>query len=193
MRKILIIYGHPVKDTFTEELHENYLRGAMDADAEVNTLKISDLSFNFNLTGGYRYDQGIEDDVRFAQDLISRADHLVFIYPNWWGTFPAMMKGFIDRVFLPGFAFKYKNGHARHEKLLTGKSARIIVSMDNTLFYYKYILKAPGNQAMKNALLKFCGISPVGVTMIGSIRKSTQQKREKWMKKLYRLGHRDAY
>ncbi len=42
------------------------------------------------------------------QQEILAADHLVFVYPNWWATFPALLKGFIDRVFLPNFAFKYR-------------------------------------------------------------------------------------
>ncbi len=192
MSKILIIYGHPVTDTFTEELHESYTSGALNSGAEVKTLVLREMKFELNLSAGYRIDQKLEADIRKAQEYISWADHLVFMYPNWWGTFPALVKGFIDRTFLPDFAFKYNNGHAGHEKLLAGKTARIIVSMDNTVFYYRFMLNAPGNHAMKKAILKFCGIGPVKITMIGSIRKSTGKRRRRWLNKTFKLGRVDA-
>ena len=192
MKKILIIYGHPVKDTFSEELLESYNKGALTSGAEVKSLILNKMVFELNLSEGYRVDKEMEADIQKAQEYILWADHLLFIYPNWWGTYPALVKGFIDRTFLPGFAFKYKNGHTHPEKLLKGKTARIMVSMDNTVFYYRYILNGPGNHAMKKATLKFCGISPVKITMIGSIRKSTKKRRQKWLNKTYKLGIADA-
>jgi putative NADPH-quinone reductase len=125
-----------------------------------------------------------------AQEMIRWADHLVFFYPNWWSTFPALLKGFIDRTFLPGFAFKYRTGNRTPEKLLTGKSARLIVTMDNSPWYYRWVLKQPGHNAMKRGTLQFCGINPVRITTVGPVKTSSEKTRQKWLRSISRLGER---
>ena len=185
---ILIIHGHPVKDTFSACLIESYKEGAAGSGADVKILKLNELQFNINFTEGYRGSQELESDLLMSQKLIKWADHLVFIYPNWWSTFPALLKGFIDRTFLPGFAFRYKNGVLNWDKLLTGKTARLIITMDTPTWYYRFKLGKPGHRAMKKGILEFCGIKPVRITTIGSVRKSNNRKRNRWIQKVRRLG-----
>jgi len=192
VKKILIIYGHPVRDTFSDDLAGEYLRGAKVGRAEIRQINLNDLEFNLNLSGGYRIQSKPEEDISRAQEDIVWCDHMVFIYPNWWATFPAMVKGFIDRTFLPGFAFRYRKGSSRPERLLRGKTARIIVTMDNPVWYYRMVYRAPGIRAMKNAILQFCGVHPVRTTLIGSVRKSTPAVRQRWLKRLYKLGIKDS-
>lgn len=190
MKNILIIQGHPVKDTFSEHLKDAYINGASSANVSIEILKLSELQFNINFSEGYRGNQELESDLLKAQELIRWADHLVFIYPNWWATFPALLKGFIDRTFLPGFAFKYRKNSLLWDKLLTGKSARLIVTMDTPPWYYKWFTKAPGHHAMKKGILEFCGIKPVKITSIGPIKKSTEKMRNKWLRKVESIGRR---
>lgn len=181
MKKILVIQGHPVKDTFIDCLKDTYIASAREAGAEVKEIMLRELQFEINFREGYRGNQPLEADLQSAQDLISWADHLVFFYPNWWGTYPAQLKGFIDRTFLPGFAFKYTGNGREHVKLLTGKSARIVVTMDDPVWYYYLSLKAPGHQSMRKAILNFCGIKPVYVNSLGSMRKSSEKQRLRWL------------
>lgn len=188
MKKILIILGHPVKDTFSSLLFNSYRDGAISAGAEVKDLIIRDLSFEVNFSAGYRGNQELEPDLLRAQQLILWADHIVIIFPNWWSTFPALLKGFIDRTFLPGFAFKYRKGSLLWDKLLTGRSARLIITMDTPPWYYWLVYRRPGTNAMKRGILEFCGIRPVRVTTIGSLKVSSEQKRQKWLEKVSRLG-----
>ncbi|MDY0103006.1 MAG: NAD(P)H-dependent oxidoreductase [Lentimicrobium sp.] len=188
MRKILIVLGHPVKDTFSGLLYNSYRDGAISAGAEVKDLVIRDLNFELNFSAGYRGNQELEPDLVQAQQLILWADHIVIIFPNWWSTFPALLKGFIDRTFLPGFAFKYRKGSLLWDKLLTGRSARLIITMDAPPWYYWLVYRRPGTNAMKRGILEFCGIRPVRVTTIGSLKVSSDQKRQKWLEKVYRLG-----
>jgi len=188
MKKILIILGHPVKETFSDKLTQAYIGGATDSGAEIRYLKLKELKFDPNFSSGYRGNQELEPDLIMAQKMIHWADHLVFFYPNWWSTFPALLKGFIDRTFLPGFAFKYQKGNKRHEKLLSGRSARLIVTMDNSPWYFKWVLRQPGHNAMKKAILQFCGINPVKITTIGPVKTSSEKKRDKWLKQISRLG-----
>ena len=105
-KKILIINGHPDKDSFNYAISESYKAGAIVNGAEVKEIKIRELNFNPNLEFGYRKRTELEPDLVEAQEKIKWSEHLVWVYPVWWGSVPAMMKGFIDRVFLPGFAFK---------------------------------------------------------------------------------------
>ena len=190
MKKILIILGHPVKDTFSDKLTTAYIDHALKSKAEIRYLKLNQLKFDPNFSTGYRGNQELEPDLVMAQELIRWADHLVFFYPNWWATFPALLKGFIDRTFLPDFAFKYVKGKRSHEKLLTGKSARLIVTMDNSPWYYRWVLNQPGHHAMKKAVLQFCGINPVNITTIGPIKRSNEPKRQQWINRVSRLGER---
>lgn len=190
MKKILIILGHPVRDTFSAQLFDNYRKGAESAGAEVKELILRDLKFEINFSEGYRGKQEFEPDLVRAQELIAWAQHLVLIYPNWWSTFPALLKGFIDRTFLPGFAFKYRKGSLRHDKLLIGRSARMIITMDTPPWYYWLVLRRPGHNAMKRGILGFCGIKPVRITTIGALKTSSDKKRTQWLSKVHKLGQK---
>lgn len=188
MKKILLILGHPVKDTFSDSLRESYKKGALASGAEVREMTLRKLKFDLNFSEGYRGTQELEPDLLEAQENITWADHLVFIYPNWWSTFPALLKGFIDRTFLPGFAFRYRSGTLLWDKLLTGRSARLIVTMDTPPWYYWLVYRRPGHNAMKRGILEFCGIRPVRITTIGSLKISSDKKRMSWLSKVEKLG-----
>lgn len=188
MKKILLIQAHPVKDTYADQLFQAYKKGALSAGADVKELILKNLNFNINFSEGYRGKQELEPDLVLSQNLIDWADHLVFVYPNWWGTYPALLKGFIDRTFLPGFAFKFEEGKQLPVQLLKGKSARLIVTMDTPNWYYKLIQGAPGHQSMRKAILNFCGIAPVKISSFGPIRKSSEKQRGEWLKTIERYG-----
>jgi putative NADPH-quinone reductase len=187
-KNILLILGHPNKQSFCAALAESYKQGALSSGATVTELFVADLQFDLSLwRGGERITQ-LEPDVVRAQKLILQADHLVFVYPTWWGTMPAILKGFIDRVFIAGFAFKYREKSILWDKLLKGRTARVIVTMDAPPWYYRLMTGSPGHRAMKRATLKFCGIRPVRISSFGSVKKSTPEKRQQWLEKARRCG-----
>jgi NAD(P)H dehydrogenase (quinone) len=191
MKKILIINGHPDKESFNFGLADSYKKGALSSGAEVKEIVIIELEFNPNLQFGYRKRTELEPDLLESQEKIKWAEHIVFIYPVWWGSIPAIMKGFIDRVFLPGFAFQKRENSVWWDKLLKNKSARIISTLDQPAWYYWLIYREPSNNAMKKLTLQFIGISPVRVTTIGPIRLSKDSYRQKWLKKIEKLGERN--
>jgi len=188
MKKVLLIIGHPDKESFNFALAEAYKKGALSSGAEVQEIVVRELDFNPNLQFGYRKRTPLEPDLLEAQDKIKWADHLVLIYPVWWGSIPALLKGFIDRVFLPGFAFQKRDHSVWWDKLLTNKSARILCTLDQPAWYYWLIYRQPSTYAMKKLTLQFSGIHPVGVTTIGPIRLSKEAYRQKWIRKIERLG-----
>ncbi|MED1787944.1 NAD(P)H-dependent oxidoreductase [Brevibacillus laterosporus] len=188
MKKILIIQGNPVKESYGEALAEAYQKGAVSTGAEVKSLRLANLDFNPNLAGGYKNKPQLEDDLILAQQLISWADHLVFVYPIWWGAPPALLKGFLDRVFMPGYAFSYKKGSSLPQQLLKGRSARLIVTMDSPYWYYSLVQGKPGHRMMKKSTLQFCGISPVKITTLSQVGKADDEKRKRWLRTVNQLG-----
>jgi NAD(P)H dehydrogenase (quinone) len=187
-KKILIINGHPDGKSFNFAISEAYKEGAFSAGHTIQEIIVRDLKFNLNLEFGYSKRTELEPDLLDAQEKIKWADHLVFIYPVWWGSVPALLKGFIDRVFLPGFAFKKRENSVWWDKYLKNKSARIISTMDQPSWYYRLVYRQPSNNAMKKLTLEFCGIKPVRTTSIGPIRLSKDKYRQKWLTKIEKLG-----
>lgn len=188
MKNILILNGHPDKNSFCKALAESYYKGATGAGANVKLVNIVDLQFNPNLSFGYKQRIEIEADIAAIQSEISKADHLVLVYPNWWNTYPALLKGFFDRVFVPKFAFKYRENSLLWDKLLVGKSARMIVTMDTPRWYYSIFYGNSGFKAVKKGILEFCGIKPVRITSFSPIKTSTATDRQKWMALVEKLG-----
>ena len=188
MKKILIINGHPDKESLCFDLALSYKKGADLAGADCKLVNLIDLEFNPILTYGYRKISELEPDLVKMQQEILATDHLVLVYPNWWSTVPALLKGFIDRVFVPGFAFKYRKNSPFWDKLLKGKTARLIVTMDTPKWYYWLINKNAGHNAMKIGVLEFCGIKPVKITAFAPIKSSDETKRKKWLNDVEALG-----
>ncbi len=188
-RRITIISGHPVAESFCSALAKAYADGARDAGHEVREHPIADLEFDPILWRGYLEIQPLEPDLLKAQEDIRWGNHLVFAFPIWWGGPPALLKGFIDRVFHPTFAFKYATKSSKFPaQLLTGRSARLICTLDSPTWYYRLFIGAPGLRMMKRSLLSFCGIRPVRTTLVGSVRFSSPSQREVWLRDLRRLG-----
>lgn len=189
-KKILIINGHPNKGSFNFSIAEAYEKGARSTGAEVQTIIIADLQFNPNLSGGYQKRTELEPDLLAAQEKIKWADHLVWVHPVWWGGLPAILKGFIDRTFLPGFAFQYRENSVWWDKLLSGKTAHIITTLDQPSWYYRFIYGRPSVNQLKKSTLEFCGIKPVKVSYLGPIRASKPEQRTKWLGEVKTWGEK---
>jgi putative NADPH-quinone reductase len=188
MKRILIINGNSKDHSLCHSLAEAYAQGARQSKHQVKLIHLSKLSFDAIFRSGYGQVQPLEPDLMQLQQDIREADHLVFVYPTWWGTVPALLKGALDRVLLPGFAFKYRKGNPFPEKLLKGKTARLIVTMDSPPWYYRLAYGAPGTKMMKRTVLEFCGIKPVKVTAFGPVLNSKETIRLKWLAKTENLG-----
>ncbi|NRF40893.1 NAD(P)H-dependent oxidoreductase [Pedobacter foliorum] len=189
-KNILIINGHPNKDSFNYALANAYKEAAIKSGALVTEINIVDLNFNPNLQYGYSNRMELEPDLLYSLGKIKQADHLVWVHPVWWGGYPAIMKGFIDRLFLPGLTYKYKENSLWWDKLLTGKTARIITTIDQPAWYYRWIYGNPSINQLKKSTLEFCGIKPVKVITIGIIKTASPIKRSSWLNKVNKLGHK---
>lgn len=188
MKKILIINGHPNENSLSFAFAAAYKKGALASNADVQEIIIAHLKFNPNLEFGYQKKTKLEPDLIDAWEKIKWADHLVWIHPVWWGGLPAIMKGFIDRIFLPGFAFQYRENSVYWDKLLTGKTAHIITTLDQPNWYYWLVYNRPSVNQLKKSTLEFCGIKPVKVSYFGIIKNSKNTLRQKWLTKVEKFG-----
>ena len=188
MKKIVIINGHPDNESFNHALQKAYKTGALLAHNEVEEITLSEMEFSTILRFGYCKRTDWEPDLLIAWNKIKQADHIVLIFPIWWAAMPALMKGFFERVFLPGFAFEYQDKSPFPKKLLSGKTSEIIVTMDTPIWYYKWILGNTGIKLLKNSILAFCGVKNKRTTYLAVIKASDDKQRNKWLSKIEKMG-----
>jgi putative NADPH-quinone reductase len=181
-KRILLILGHPSGASFCAALAERYVQSAIDAGHEVRQLRLGELDFDPVLREGYRQIQALEGALSVAQSDILWAEHLTLVYPIWWGGIPALLKGFFDRVFLPGFAFKYRKGKAFPDKLLKGRTAHLLVTMDTPPWYYRWFYRMPGLHQVRKTTLEFCGIKPLRTLTFGPVLGSSDHQRKTWLR-----------
>lgn len=186
-KKILVILGHPSLKSFNKAIFNSYTKGAKESGYNVKTLYLAKLKFDPILHEGYNKLPPLEKDLIKSQKLITWADHIVFIFPTWWGSMPALMKGFIDRLLLPGYAFRYTKHSSFPIRLLKGKSARLIITAGGSWWVYM-IFRHPGIKLLKRFTLNFCGIMKVRTTLFKKVRRISKTRAKKILNKVYTLG-----
>lgn len=190
-KRVLVVMGHPRRDSYCAALAQAYSEGARRAGAQIEQLSLAELDFDLNVRYPSPRQQFAEADVQRAQQLFEWAEHIVFVYPTWWGTMPALLKGFLDRVLTPGFAFEEtEDDPSAWDKLLTGRSAQLLVTMDTPPWVYRLIYRAPGHNALRRATLGFCGIAPTFIATFGPIKGSSAETRQQWLDKARDEGMR---
>ncbi|MDO9596914.1 MAG: NAD(P)H-dependent oxidoreductase [Azoarcus sp.] len=185
--KVLVILGHPRSPSLCAALAAAYAAGARAAGMEVEELDLGRLDFDPDVHPVSPRDQPLEPDLERARELIAWADHLAFVYPAWWGVGPARLKGFLDRVLLPGFAF-HERDDGRLEGLLGGRTAHLVTTLDMPPWVYRFIYRAPGHNAMRRSTLGFCGIETTRILALGPVRDSGPAHRAAWMERTRELG-----
>ena len=190
-KRILLILGTPKRDSLCHALAEAYSSGARGQGHVVRQLRLGELQFDPILREGFGQQQTLEPDLLEAQRQIHWAEHLVFVYPVWWGGVPALLKGFFDRTFLPGFAFKYRNRSQLWDKLLSGRTADLLVTLDTPPWYFRWIYGAPAHRQMVRTILGFCGIKTRRLAEFAPVRSSSEEQRQAWLRKAETLGTRN--
>ncbi len=188
MRKILVINGHPNPTSLCSALANAYANGVKKAGMPVSVLHLGEMDFNPVLKYGYQKRTELEPDLLKAWELIKAADHLVWVFPNWWGTYPALLKGFIDRLFLPGFAFSYPEKGFMVQKLLKGKTAHLMQTMDSPGIYYNLFLKRPGQNSLKRSVLGFVGVKTKKLSTFRIVKNADEAKIQQWLQQAECLG-----
>lgn len=186
--RIFIIQGHPDPQGghFCHALAEAYAEGAIAGGHEVQQIHVAALDFPW-LKQKEDFEHGQPPAaIVDAQQAIAWADHLLIVYPLWLGTMPAVLKAFWEQTLRPGFA--YEIGERGWKRRLSGKSARIVVSMGMPALIYRTYFRAHGLKALERSILRFCGIRPIRHHLVGSVESPDGAAREQWLAKMRAFG-----
>jgi putative NADPH-quinone reductase len=186
-KKIFILMGNPNTETLTSHLADAYELGALEAGHQVRRQNVGEMKFDPILHKGYKVIQELEPDLLTFQANVTWADHLVILYPNWWSTMPALLKGLIDRAWLPGFAFRFHKRDSWWDGLLKGRSARIVI-LANTPALVARLFFGEFTNELARATLAFSGIRPVRITVLTPSEKASEIKIKQWVRKMRSLG-----
>ncbi|MFO8151970.1 NAD(P)H-dependent oxidoreductase [Thioalkalivibrio sp.] len=190
-RRIVLIQGHPDSSErhLCHALADAYAEGAYQGGHEVRRVAVAELDFPLLRSAKAWKGADVMPDIQNAQNEVAWADHLVILYPLWLGTMPAILKAFMEQLFRPGFAFsREESSGAMGRKLLTRKSARIIVTMGMPAFFYRWFFRAHSLKSLERNILKFVGIRPVRTTLFGLVEGVSAAQRERWLGRARTLG-----
>lgn len=184
--KVLVILAHPRSASLCAALAQAYAEGARAAGTQVECIELGTMQFDPDVHPPSPLQQPLEPDLAVAWEKIAWADHLLFVFPAWWGVGPAKLFGFLDRVLLPGLAFSESEG--RYQGLLTGKTAHLIITMDMPPLVYRAVFRAPGQNAMKRSVLGLCGIATTRSLALGPVNSSSLAQRQAWLARAHAMG-----
>ncbi|UWQ35653.1 NAD(P)H-dependent oxidoreductase (plasmid) [Leisingera sp. M527] len=187
MKRILIVQGHPdsSQQHFCHALAQSYAEAAMQAGHQADVINAADSGVTF-LRSRAEWDSSLPAYAGEAQQAIAAADHIVFIYPLWLGSMPALLKAWLEQVFREGFAFS--TGKRGWHPRLKGKSARVIVTMGMPAVAYKWFFLAHSLRSFERNILKFCGIRPVRWSVFGMVEDTNSNRRRKYLAETARNG-----
>ncbi|MDE0547405.1 NAD(P)H-dependent oxidoreductase [Microbacterium sp. C7(2022)] len=199
MTRILVVIGTPIADSLTHSLAQSYATAAREAGAQVDVIDLATDPIPAHPTSRNELraprtddDRPLDPDVADYVARVANADHLALFFPQWWGTYPAALKAFVDRVFLSGFAFRYRPTGKLWDPLLTGRTARIVMTMDSPRLWNALRYRHAAEISLKNAILSYCGIRTAGITRLAEVRHVSAATRERWVDSMGGLARRDA-
>jgi putative NADPH-quinone reductase len=190
-KRILIIQAHPdtSRARLCHALADSYAKGAESSGHTIRRVNVGELDFPL-LRSPQDWEEGtVPVSLKPAQDDIRWAQHIVFFFPLWLGDMPALLKAFLEQVARPGFAIlREQGGSPWGSKGLTGRSARVVVTMGMPAVVYRWYFRAHSIKSLERNILGFVGIAPVHETLIGLTGDMKPTDAKKWLSKLERLG-----
>jgi putative NADPH-quinone reductase len=187
-KRIVIVQGHPdpAVGHFGQALSQAYEEGARAAGHELRVITIATLDFPLIRSRG-EFEGPVPPAISAAQDSIRWAQHLALFYPLWLGAAPALLKGFFEQAFRYGFALGM--GKSRMpQRLLKGRSARVVVTMGMPAAAYRLLFRAHGVKSLDTAVLSLSGFRPVRDTLIGAVESMSARARARWLDEVRALG-----
>lgn len=189
-KKIFIFVGNPDSQSLSSAIADAYAKGAQAAGHEVRLTRIADMKFDPILHKGYKVIQQYEPDLAKFQEDVKWSEHFVSIFPIWWSDMPALMKGLVDRVWMPGFAFNFRKGIIPGwYRRLKGRSARVIVTSDSHPLLLWTLFGGNINSWVRG-VLRFSGFAPVRKSWWSGMRNMTPERAQELLAKAERLGRR---
>lgn len=189
MTTILILQGHPDPAGWhlCHALADAYAAGAQDAGHRVLRVDVGTLDVPLLRSQAEFLDAPVPAALADARDALEAAEHLVVIFPLWLGGMPAVLKGVLEQLMRPGFAFDYLPGGGTRMRL-KGRSARVVVTMGMPALVFRLWFLGAGLAALTRNVLGFTGFAPVRSTVLGGVEAVGDARRRSWLARMERLG-----
>ncbi len=170
----LIIVANPKLDSFSFAMSNKYKELATKQNYNIELI---DLYRDKHQQAFFTYEnaneRSITPEMEYYQQKIKNADEIVFVFPYWWGSMPAILKNFIDWNFSRGFAFEYVN--SRPKGLLQGKNVKIFTTTGAPYFYYKLMgVNSRLKKMFQKQIIEFCGMKLTAFNIYGSVDTSAK-------------------
>lgn len=188
-KKIFVLLGNPDLESYTASLASAYQEAAEEAGHEVRRMNIEEMQFDPILHKGYKEIQELEPDLQQMQENVKWADHFVVVYPNWWCSMPAKLKGMFDRAWLPGFAFNFDKKTGEQIQRLKDKTARVIVVAGTHSPFMTWWKFGDYTNEISRGILGFAGMS-VEVSTYGPCDTRGDGDRNRWLEQVKELGRK---
>ena len=193
--RVLVIVGTPLSGSLARATANAYISGlGENSDVRVIDLAQDSIPAHPQSKADLRAADGLghlETDVQGYIADVDWAQHVVIAYPQWWGTQPAALKAFIDRVFIARHSFAYDDG-LLPKRLLTGRTARVFMTMDSPRLWNRLVFRNASETSITRAVLEFCGIKVRGIHRFGPVRTSKPAGRAAWLERARKAGEKDA-
>lgn len=198
-RRILVVIGTPIADSLNHALARSYADAARAGGADVRVVDLArdPVPGHPSIRPQLRMPR-TDADVPLTAEVsawvndVEWADHLAFFFPQWWGSYPAALKAWIDRVFVSGFAFRYRERGRLWDRLLVGRTARIVMTMDSPRVWNAVVYRDAPIRSLRAATLQYCGIRVRGVTRLAEVRHRSAADLTRWVSGAASFGATDA-
>jgi len=157
--KALVVYAHPNPKSFNHSILETLVEGLKNKGNEVEVRDLYALEFNPILTArdlAAIHEGKTPAAIRTEQEFIEKADVLFFVYPIWWSGMPAILKGYIDKIFAYNFAYRF--GQQAAEGLLKDKKVVVINTAGAMQSAYEQGMDKALEVTTDYGIFGFCGI-----------------------------------
>jgi len=188
-RQVAIIQGHPdpAGNRLCHALADSYAEGAATAGHQVSRIEVALLDFPILRTQQDCETGQVPLSLVEARDAIVSGHHVTLLFPLWHGTMPALLKAFIEQVMRPGLALQYRQ-HGFPKGLLSGRSARLVVTMGMPAMIYRWYFRAHGVRGLERSILGFAGIRPIRESLLGTVDAASDARRRHWLARMNQFG-----
>jgi putative NADPH-quinone reductase len=184
----MVIYAHPYDGSFNHALLEAALKGLKTGGHEVDLLDLNRDGFDpimsaYDLNAA-RHEKPVDAKILEYQKRIENANHLVFIFPVWYADVPAILKGFLEKVFSKGWAYEPILHSDMSRGLLKHLTATVISTFGLSRIVYKILLHDAVWAVLIKAVLKFTGVRKIRWFKLNRVEKASKARHEKWLRQI---------
>ncbi|HKU99632.1 MAG TPA: NAD(P)H-dependent oxidoreductase [Vineibacter sp.] len=191
--KALLVIAHPEATAFSRAVLDEVRRGLSEAGAQSEIADLAREGFDPRIQEAdlayYRGAGPLPQDVRREQQRVDQADALILVFPIYWWSMPALLKGWIDRVFTIGWAFG-PGANGKIEGRLADKPVRLLaLGADDLAGFQKHGYRAAFAAQIEHGIFAFCGLRDLETHLLLSVESRDAAVRSAHLRTAYAVGH----